>query len=117
MAVSGMAFTMYPVTDMQRAIAFYRDALGLHPTDFASDYWVEFDVAGATFGIGNFDQVGTPGSAQSLALEIADLPSFRAALSGHGVESSEPYELGACWLSTVKDPDGNSIWLHQVKAK
>ena len=29
MAVSGVAFTMYPVSDLPRAVAFYRDGLGL----------------------------------------------------------------------------------------
>jgi predicted enzyme related to lactoylglutathione lyase len=117
MAVSTIAFTMYPVSDMQRALAFYRDALGLKTTDLASDFWTEFDVAGATFGVGTFEQVGTPGSAQSLALEIDDLPAFRATLSERGIESSEPHELQACWISVVKDPDGNQIWLHQSKPR
>ena len=62
MASSSIAFTMYPVTDLPRAVAFYRDALGLPTTDVQSDYWVEFDVGGATFGVGNFEQVGTPGA-------------------------------------------------------
>ena len=115
MAKSEIAFTMYPVTDMPRALAFYRDALGLSMTDFASDFWVEFDVAGATFGIGTFEQVGTPGSAQSLALEIADLPARRATLAEHGFEASEPHELQNCRISVVRDPDGNQIWLHQRK--
>ena len=77
MSVKHMAFTMYPVSDMPRAVAFYRDALGLKETDVKSAYWAEFDVDGSTFGIGNFEQVGKPGSAQSLALEVDDLPAFR----------------------------------------
>jgi catechol 2,3-dioxygenase-like lactoylglutathione lyase family enzyme len=117
MAITGMAFTMYPVSDLPRALAFYRDVLGLEPDGLSSDYWVEFGVDGATFGIGNFEQVGKPGSAQSLALEVADLPAFRAALAGRGVEASEPHELAACWISVVNDPDGNRIFLHQAKPR
>jgi catechol 2,3-dioxygenase-like lactoylglutathione lyase family enzyme len=117
MAIARMAFTMYPVTDMERALAFYRDALGLRPDGLASDYWVEFDVDGTTFGIGNFEQVGTPGSAQSLALEVADLTAFRAALAARGVDASEPLDLTACRISVVRDPDGNQIWLHEAKPK
>jgi predicted enzyme related to lactoylglutathione lyase len=115
MAIRNIAFTMYPVTDMPRAVAFYRDALGLKETDFANDFWTEFDVDGATFGIGNFEQVGKPGTAQSLALEIDDVPAYRTALAGHGVEASEPHELQTCWISVVRDPDGNQVWLHQKK--
>jgi predicted enzyme related to lactoylglutathione lyase len=117
MANSSIAFTMYPVTDLPRAVAFYRDALGLPTTDVQSDYWVEFDVAGATFGIGNFEQVGTPGTAQSLALEIPDLDDFRKRLAERGVEATEPHDLQFCRISVVRDPDGNQVWLHQTKPR
>jgi predicted enzyme related to lactoylglutathione lyase len=116
MATSSIAFTMYPVTDLPRAVTFYRDGLGLATTDVQSDYWVEFDVAGATFGIGNFEQVGTPGTAQSLALEV-DMEPARARLAEHGFEASEPHELQHCRISVVRDPDGNQVWLHETKPR
>ena len=115
MAVSAIAFTMYPVTDLARAKAFYLDALGLTPGTIATDYWFEFDVAHGTFGIGNFEQVGTAGTAQSLALEVDDLAALRATLTMRGIESSEPTELATCSIAVVCDPDGNRIWLHQKK--
>jgi predicted enzyme related to lactoylglutathione lyase len=115
MAVAGIAFLMYPVTDVPRAVAFYRDGLGLKQGGLGQEFWVEFDVDGATFGVGNFKQVGTPGTAQSLALEVADLPAFRNSLAERGVEASEPHELTNCWISVVHDPDGNQVWLHQLK--
>ena len=116
MGISGIAFSMYPVTDIQRAVTFYRDVLGLVPDGLNLDYWVEFDVAGNTFGIGNFEQVGVPGTAQSLALAVDDLPALREALGKHGVESTEPFETPVCWISSVSDPDGNKVYLHQAKA-
>ena len=115
MAEPTIAFTMYPVTDIARALAFYRDAIGLKPSDVDTDAWKEFEVAGGTFGIGNFEQVGKPGTAQSLALEIDDLEAYREKLASAGFESSEPHDLPTCWISVVKDPDGNQIWLHQQK--
>jgi predicted enzyme related to lactoylglutathione lyase len=106
---------MYPVTDMPRAVAFYRDGLGLTPGDLQSDFWCEFDIDGATFGIGNFEQVGKPGTAQSLSLEIDDLAAFRKELAARGIEAGEPHPLTNCSIALVSDPDGNEIWLHQVK--
>jgi predicted enzyme related to lactoylglutathione lyase len=106
---------MYPVTDMQRAIAFYRDVLGFEKNGLESDFWVEFDVGGVTFGLGNFEQVGKPGSAQSLAVEVDDIAVTRAELADRGVESSDPFETQVCFISTLRDPDGNSIVLHQAK--
>ena len=116
-AVRRIAFTMYPVTDVPRAVSFYRDALGLRQAGLNTAGWVEFDVDGGTFGVGNFEQVGTPGAAQSLALEIDDLPAFRADLAAKGVEATEPHQLAACRISVVRDPDGNQIWLHEATPK
>ena len=117
MAVTGIAFTMYPVTDVPRAVAFYEGALGLKKTEVDMPYWVEFEAGGATFGVGTFEQVGSAGTAQSLALEISDLPALRAQLAARGIESSEPHETPVRWISGVKDPDGNQIWLHQSKPR
>lgn len=116
MSRSAVAFVAYPVKDVARSVTFYTEVLGLEKSGLESENWVEFDIAGVTFGIGDFPQLGKPGQAQSLALEIADLPAFRAKLSGHGVDSSEPYETPVCSISGAHDPDGNSIILHQAKA-
>ena len=116
MDIKHVAFIMYPVTDMARAIAFYRDGLGLRPGEFTGDPWFEFEVGGTTFGIGNFEQIGTAGTAQSLALEVDDIAAARAELRTRGIEASEPHELPACWVSALKDPDGNGVWLHQRKS-
>jgi predicted enzyme related to lactoylglutathione lyase len=115
MSVTGIAFTMYPVTDLARAVAFYHGVLGLPKAGIDSDFWIEFEAGGATFGIGNFEQAGVPGSAQSLALEVSDLAAFRAALVERGVESTEPFETPICWISTTADPDGNRVYLHESK--
>jgi catechol 2,3-dioxygenase-like lactoylglutathione lyase family enzyme len=106
---------MYPVSDLERAVAFYRDALGLRPTDFKTDFWAEFDLDGATFGIGSFPQAGTPGTAESLALDCPDLPGVQSRLAEHGYETGDPIELANCRIGMVKDPDGNTVWLHQPK--
>jgi predicted enzyme related to lactoylglutathione lyase len=115
MSVAHIAFTMYPVTDMTRAVAFYGDVLGLQKSGLDGEHWVEFDVAGTTFGVGDFEQVGKAGTAQSLALEVEDLNAFRAALVKRGVEVPEPHVLGNCTIALVRDPDGNQIWLHERK--
>jgi catechol 2,3-dioxygenase-like lactoylglutathione lyase family enzyme len=117
MAVTGIAFVMYPVADMPRAVAFYRDVLGLTPAGIVTDFWVEFEIAGGTFALGKFDDIGKPGSAQSLALETPDLPAFRTLLAQRGVASTEPYDTPVCWMSVVRDPDGNQVCLHQSKSR
>jgi len=115
MSVKNIAFLMYPVTDMARAVTFYRDDLGLAPGELVSEFWSEFEIAGTTFGVGTFEQVGTPGTAGSLALEVEDMAAMRRRLSERGVETSEPYETPICFISMLSDPDGNKVVLHQRK--
>jgi predicted enzyme related to lactoylglutathione lyase len=116
-ASSSIAFIAYPVSDLARAVAFYTDVVKLPKSGLENENWVEFDVAGMTFGLGNFPQIGKPGSAGSLALEIDDLPAFRARLKQHGVDSTEPFETPICFISMAKDPDGNTIILHAAKQR
>jgi catechol 2,3-dioxygenase-like lactoylglutathione lyase family enzyme len=115
MAITGVAFTAYPVTDVARSVAFYTDALGLTKAGLESDFWVEFDVAGSTFGVGSFEQIGAPGSAQSFALEVSDIAALRADLITKGHEPTELFETPVCFISVVRDPDGNQVILHQSK--
>jgi extradiol dioxygenase family protein len=115
MAIKGAAFTAYPVTDVGRAVRFYSEAMGLKKSGIEADFWVEFDVAGHTFGVGNFPQIGTPGTAQSFAVEVSDMTAMRADLAKKGVESTDPFETQVCFISVVRDPDGNQLFLHQSK--
>lgn len=116
MAISSIAFIAYPVSDVPRAVAFYTEKLGLAKTGIEADFWVEFDIAGTTFGVGNFPQLGKPGAAQSLALEVPDMAAQRADLKEKGVDSTDPFETPVCFISVVVDPDGNQVFLHQSKS-
>ncbi len=117
MSVTGIAFTMYPVTDVARALTFYRDKLGLRQDGMNEAWWVEFDVGGATFGIGNVPDNGKPGEAQGLVLEVENLGAYRTILSKRGVESTEPHKTPYnCAITMLRDPDGNAVWLHEKHA-
>lgn len=117
MSVTGIAFMMYPVRDVARAAAFYRDKLGLQQEGMNEPWWVEFAVGGTTFGIGNVPDNGTPGEAQGLVLEVDDMDAYRAALSSRGAESTEPRATPYnCVISMLRDPDGNAVWLHEKRA-
>jgi extradiol dioxygenase family protein len=115
MAIKGVAFTAYPVSDVARAVTFYGETIGLKKSGIEADFWVEFDVAGHAFGVGNFPQIGVPGTAQSFAVEVTDMAAMRDDLAKKGVESTEPFETQVCFISVVRDPDGNQLFLHQSK--
>ena len=115
MPITEIAFVVYPVADMPRAMAFYADVLGLRTEDRGAERWAEFDVAGQTFAITTVEMAHRPGAGNGLALEVDDLQAFRQALAAQGVPSPQEFESPVCWMAPIEDPDGNSLLLHQRK--
>jgi catechol 2,3-dioxygenase-like lactoylglutathione lyase family enzyme len=114
-----------PVTDVDRAKAFYADAVGF-PVDLdvtpRDDFRVvqmtpEGSGCSVTFGTGLSDMA--PGSLKGLQLCVADIEAAHALLQGRGVPVSAVRHhdgtgfvdgKGEDWNSFVffDDPDGNS---------
>jgi predicted enzyme related to lactoylglutathione lyase len=112
-----LAFLAYSVRDVPAATAFYRDTVGLAPGDLASDKWVEFNVGGTTFGIGNGESLGiAPGSSFGAAFEVDDVAAERERLLSKGVTVTEVFEAPACYSAFVTDPEGNRFAVHQRKS-
>ena len=114
-----VAFTMYPVTDMLRARAFYEETLGLGPSNSgASSPWVEFDLPGGgclaiTTVTPNQPSASAGGT---IAFEVDDLRATIADLRAKGVELvMDDIESPVCRMAIAKDPDGNAIILHKLK--
>ncbi|GAB2960604.1 VOC family protein [Amycolatopsis acidiphila] len=114
-----------PVTDVDRAKAFYADRLGFGvDLDFSPNEAfrvVQLTPPGSAcsivIGVG---VVGTPpGSVQGLHLVVDDIRAARAELAGRGVEVAEVADMSAPGKSTVSyaaftDPDGNGWTLQQL---
>jgi len=116
--IKDMAFVAYSVRDVPRAIAFYRDTLGLKPSDLLSDHWAEFDVGATTFGIGDGTPLGiAPGSSFAATFEVDDVRKERERLLAAGVPVTDVNESPICWSCFVTDPEGNRFGLHQRKPK
>jgi predicted enzyme related to lactoylglutathione lyase len=114
--VKEMAFVAYSVSDVPRSIEFYRDTVGLTPSEMFGDHWAEFDVGATTFGVGNGEAIGiAPGSQCSAAFEVDDLAKMREKLIGLGVGVSDVMDSPVCTTCFVTDPDGNRFALHQRK--
>jgi predicted enzyme related to lactoylglutathione lyase len=112
--IKEIAFVVYPVTDMPRARSFYEKTLGLAPGETFGESWIEYDVAGAAFAITNGFGDGTPAS--SVAFEVADLEAELARLKELGVPVEGGInEFEPCRMALIKDPDGNTLCLHQRK--
>src|ERR1700722_10732123 len=114
--VKDMAFVAYSVRDVPKAIAFYRDVIGLKPGLSFGDHWAEFDVGSTTFGIGNGEPLGiTPGTSFAATFEVDDVAAERERLLKAGIPITDVHESPVCWSAFVTDPEGNRFGIHQLK--
>ena len=115
-----LELVIIPVSDVDRAIAFYRDQVG-----FNLDYdhkvsdelrFVQLTPPGSAcsiaFGVGLSD--AAPGSVQGLQLVVDDIQAAHAGLEGRGVQVSDVQDFP--WGSFVffQDPDGNGWAVQQI---
>jgi predicted enzyme related to lactoylglutathione lyase len=95
------------VRDMERAVAFYRDTVGLE-LDFGSDHWTTFETGACTLALHATD-AREPGKGEpDPTFLIADADAERARLAEAGVEVSEVREpVPGTRVFDAWDPDGN----------
>ena len=116
-----------PVSDLDQAIAFYRDKLG-----FALDHDTRNDHmhvaqltppgSGCSIVVGDLpsQKQMTPGSLHGLQLVVSDAAAARQQLIDRGVEASEVTvfdERDGGTFFGFSDPDGNSWAVQQIKAR
>ena len=76
------------VTDMNRAVAFYRDVLGLE-LKFQSPGWSEFATGDTALAL-HPASLNNPAGTVELGFKVADLDKFYPELIGKGVRFSMP---------------------------
>jgi predicted enzyme related to lactoylglutathione lyase len=112
--IRGIDIAGYLVADPQRAIAFYRDVLGMTPSEIDADgRGAEFELAdGSTFGIWH-----TPDSKQCgfVMFAVDDARAKVDELRGKGVSMSDVIETPNCTMSFALDPEGTAVFVHQRK--
>ena len=119
MNVNEIAFSVYPVTDMERAREFYEGLLGLTATmdhKLEEGHWVEYDIGPGTLALGLVPGMEPSREGCSVALEVDDFDQAVEQLQKAEVEFNfGPYETPVCHMAFVRDPDGNSIGIHKRK--
>jgi len=104
-------YAMVFVTDMKRAVAFYRDALGL-PLRFESSHWTEFATEGATLALHHAEKASAPPHEPGAGhcrpgFQVADLDEFHRRLVARAVPCvQEPKEVFGSRVAQYSDPDG-----------
>ncbi|MBZ5631849.1 MAG: VOC family protein [Acidobacteriia bacterium] len=116
--IRGIKFVSIPVTDQDRALAFYTEKLGFRvvtdqPYD-ATQRWIELGIPGADTGVVlfNMGDAMKPGGLTNVSLWADDLEGTFQQLKSKGVEFvMEPKRFDWGSASIFKDLDGNRIML------
>jgi predicted enzyme related to lactoylglutathione lyase len=112
-----------PVTDVDRAKAFYVDQVGFNEDH---DHKVSDDLrfvqltpprsaCSIVIGVGITEM--PPGSQKGLQVVVDDAEAVRQALVSRGVEASEIQKFPWGWFTFFSDPDGNTWACQQIVAQ
>src|SRR5258705_2854081 len=86
-----LGYAIKYVSDMDKAVAFHRDMLGLD-LKFASPFWSEFATGDTTLALHAASDEHPPGSVQ-LGFASDDLDAFYAARDANGIVFTQPPEM------------------------
>jgi predicted enzyme related to lactoylglutathione lyase len=109
-----------PVSDVDRAKAFYTEKAGFHADH---DHQVNEDLrfvqltppgSGCSIALGTGLTDAAPGSVPGLQLVVSDIKAAHAELVERGAEVSDIQELPWGWFIEFKDPDGNPWAVQQL---
>jgi catechol 2,3-dioxygenase-like lactoylglutathione lyase family enzyme len=121
MGITKIAYFVYFVKDMARAIAFYRDVLQL-PVGYETTAWVQFKVEGGTLALHladpdrEEDYTNAHGGGM-VGFVVEDMDAYAQYLRTHNVSlQGDIREEHFGRLLNITDPDGNVINLFQPVA-
>lgn len=116
--IIGVATVWLPVTDMQRAVGFYADTLGLTVAQ-QQEQWAELEADGLKIGL-NARKEETPGGSGGAVVAFrpdTELETAVEDLGAKGVQfngaiSDHPWGR----IANFSDPDGNALQLYTPPA-
>lgn len=116
--ITGLDLSGYMVVDGTRAIAFYRDVLGLEPTRIYPDNrGAEYDLPdGTTFGLwGGGGKVMPFQPSNGILFAVDDLDGAVASIEARGIPILMRNETPNCYMAMIHDTEGNCVFLHKRK--
>jgi len=109
-----------PVSDVDRAKAFYADQAGFvvdHDHRVSDEVrFVQLTPPGSacSIAIGSGVTDAAPGSVKGMQMVVADVRAARAELVDRGVEASEVQDFPWGSFTFFQDPDGNSWAVQEI---
>ncbi|MHB1551839.1 MAG: VOC family protein [Vulcanimicrobiaceae bacterium] len=118
-SITGMDLSGYMVKDAARAIAFYREVLGLEPAMvYPDNRGAEYELPdGTTFGLwggGGFVMPFQPSN--GILFAVDDLAAAVLAVKARGIPVLMENETPVCSMAMINDTEGNIVTLHKRKA-
>jgi predicted enzyme related to lactoylglutathione lyase len=110
-AVGPVDYVYYWTVDMERAVKFYGQVLGLSLVRQERSKWAEFDVGPVRFALHAAVEGGPSEPGGTVVFRVDDLDATRADLEARGVEFEEQAgEIeGYARFASLRDPDGNRV--------
>ena len=118
MTLTGIDHCTVVVSDMERAVKFYRDGLGLPEMEIPSTF-PGAGLAVRWFKLGEqyihlFPMpAADPPSPKHVAMKVSDANAARAYFKARGVETKETVPIPGADRFFIADPDGNRIEIIQ----
>jgi catechol 2,3-dioxygenase-like lactoylglutathione lyase family enzyme len=116
--ISQIAIT---VSDVQRALSFYRDMLGLQFLFSPSENLAFLQAGGVRIMLSTPQGAGAVGANSVLYFQAVDIEATHAALVARGATSERAPQLAAklpghdLWTGFLRDPDGNLVGIMEEK--
>ena len=114
--VKGVDFVPVPTRDLDAAVQFYGETLGLPRSVYMKERnYAEFETDNVTLSVFVAEQMGMEHHANPnpMALHVDDVEAARASLEGKGVTfQGDTLDTGVCHMAFFADPDGNALMLH-----
>jgi predicted enzyme related to lactoylglutathione lyase len=117
--ITGMDLSGYMVKDAARAIAFYREVLGLEPVlVYPDNRGAEYELSdGTTFGLWGGGGVVMPFQpSNGILFAVDDLDAAVSALKAKNIPVLMQHDTPVCTMAMINDTEGNLITLHKRKA-
>jgi predicted enzyme related to lactoylglutathione lyase len=114
--VTGVDFVALSTKDLDAAVKFYRDTLGLPMSVHLEERsYAEFETGNLTLSVIDAEKMGMEHQVRGheIALQVDDLEAARKTLEERGVSfRGDTIDTGVCHMGLFNDPDGNPLMLH-----
>ena len=114
--VTGVDFVGVPTRNLEAAVEFYGQTLGLERSVYLKERnYAEFETGNLTLSVYNAEAMGLEHrvSPNPVALHVDDVREARETLEQRGVSfQGDILDTGVCHMAFFADPEGNVYMLH-----